>query len=285
MTPASQRSWTHAHPQSSERRARSFPASVRGSRPMPKRPRQRATIVADAARSPLPHPPRRHLLEIADLDAQEFDALLDLASTMKRHPTAWRHSLEGRTIACVLHAPLVRGPHRHRRPPSTGSARCPLMLTPDALPEDDARMLSSACDGIVIHGARHRDLSDLAAYATVPGGQRAQPRARPVRRAGHCLALRERFGSLDGLSVAYVGPAGALAYSLLQAAPIAQFELRLGLPAGRRWPTRGCWPSRRPAGARRSTTPPGRGRSARRAARRRRRLPTALQPHRRCCTP
>ena len=30
--------------------------------------------------------------------------------------------------------------------------------------------------------------------------------------------------------IAYVGPAGALAYSLLQAAPLAHFELRLACP-------------------------------------------------------
>ena len=162
--------------------------------------------------------------------------------------------------------PLAHGAHGHRRRRSTGSARCPLMLTPDAFPEDDARMLSSACDGIVIHGARHRDLSDLAARATVPVVNACSREHDPCEALAHCLALRERFGSLDGLSVAYVGPAGALAYSLLQAAPIARFELRLACPAdshGRPVAAGLCRPAARifddPAG--------GRGRSARRAAR------------------
>lgn len=175
-------------------------------------------------------PTRRNLLEIADLDAREFEALLDLASTMHRHPTAWRHSLEGRTVACVLHAPALAA-HTALAAAVNRLGALPLMLTPDAFPEDDARMLSSACDGIVIHGARHRDLTDLAARATVPVVNACSREHDPCEALAHCLALRERFGSLDGLSIAYVGPAGPLAYSLLQAAPIARFQLRLACPA------------------------------------------------------
>jgi len=172
---------------------------------------------------------RRNVLEIADLDAREFEALLDLGSTMRRHPAAWRHSLEGRTIACVLHAPSFKA-HTAMAAAINRLGAFPLMLTPDAVPEDDALMLSSACDGIVVHGARHRDLVDLAARATVPVVNACSREHDPCEALAHCLALRERFGSLDGLSVAYVGPAGALAYSLLQAAPIARFELRLACP-------------------------------------------------------
>ena len=43
-----------------------------------------------------------NLLRVSDLDAQQFDALLDLAATMKRHPLAWRGALEGRAVACFF---------------------------------------------------------------------------------------------------------------------------------------------------------------------------------------
>ena len=38
-----------------------------------------------------------HLLRVADLTPSQFSAVLDLAAVMKRHPLAWRGSLEGRT--------------------------------------------------------------------------------------------------------------------------------------------------------------------------------------------
>jgi ornithine carbamoyltransferase len=174
-------------------------------------------------------PTRRHLLEIADLDTHEFEALLDIAATMQHHPLAWRHSLEGRTIACVFHTPSLSA-HTAIASAINRLGALPVMLTPDAAPEDDARLLSGACDGIVVHGARHRDLTDLAAFSSVPVVNAGGREHDPCGALAHCLALQERFGALDGLSVAYVGPAGGLTHSLLQAAQIARFELRLACP-------------------------------------------------------
>ena len=44
----------------------------------------------------------RCLLGVADLSPREFEALLDLAAVMKRHPLAWRSALAGRAVACVF---------------------------------------------------------------------------------------------------------------------------------------------------------------------------------------
>jgi len=46
-------------------------------------------------------PSARRRATIVDLGAHELEALLDLGAMMQQHPLAWRHSLEGRTIACV----------------------------------------------------------------------------------------------------------------------------------------------------------------------------------------
>ena len=232
--------------------------------------------------APTASPTRRNVLEIADLDAREFEALLDLASTMHRHPTAWRHSLEGRTVACVLHAPSFAA-HTALAAAVNRLGALPLMLTPDAFPEDDARMLSSACDGIVIHGARHRDLTDLAARATVPVVNACSREHDPVRGAGAlsgtARAVRVARRPLDRLC-----RPGRRA-GLLAAASGADRSLRIapGLPGDG---------DGRPVGA--GLCRPGSAhlRRSRRGRRRERtpccvatgRLPTAPQPHRRCCT-
>ena len=259
-----------AHPQSGECRARSFPRRF-AARARCRRPVGRATIVARCRSLAPASPTRRNVLEIADLDAPEFDALLDLASTMKRHPTAWRHSLEGRTIACVLHAPLVRGPHRHRRPPINRLG---------ALPADAH---ARCAPGRRRAHALERVRRDRHPRRAAPRPQQTSPRTPPCpvvnaysrehdpcEALAHCLALRERFGSLDGLSIAYVGPAGGLAHSLLQAAPIARFELRLACP-----PTAMADPwllaCAGQAGAHLRRPGRSRSRSARRAARAKRR--------------
>jgi ornithine carbamoyltransferase len=50
----------------------------------------------------------QHLLGVGDLSAPGFDALLDLAALMKRHPLAWRRALDGRAVACLFALPSTR---------------------------------------------------------------------------------------------------------------------------------------------------------------------------------
>jgi len=134
--------------------------------------------------------------------------------------------LEGRTVACLLR----RGSLELRAVLTVAIhhlGALPVLLDPGDEPDDDARALSSACAAIVVEAAAQRHLRQLAARASVPvlnGGNRGDD---PLRGLAACLALQERFGHLRGLSVAYVGPPDGLAHSLLQAAPLAGFQVRL----------------------------------------------------------
>lgn len=176
-------------------------------------------------------PTRRHLLELADLEPWEFEALLDLAATMERHPGAWRHSLEGRAVACVFHAPSLAA-HLALAVAIHRLGAFPVLLTPDAAPDDDARVLSRSCDAIVVHGAAQRHVRDVAERSAVPVINARSREHDPWTALAVCTSLRERFGGLDGLCVAHRGPPDGLTHSLLQAAPLAPFALHLAHPYG-----------------------------------------------------
>lgn len=175
--------------------------------------------------------PRRSLLALDDLRADELDALLDLGATMLHHPGAWRHRLEGQAVACLLRprslelrCALTAAIHR--------LGALPVLLDLGEEPDDDARALSGTCAAIVVEGAAQRHLRQVVARATVPvinAGNRGND---PCAALAACLALRERFGRLSGLSVAHVGAAGGLAHSLLEAAPLAGFQLHLSAEPG-----------------------------------------------------
>src|SRR5919197_2452164 len=114
----------------------------------------------------------RHLLGLDALSEADFGALLDLAAVMKRHPLAWRTTLEGRAIACLFEQPSTRSRASlqvaiHRL------GALPVMLAPRELGGGDslaetARVLSSYCDAIAVRTPRHRDLLELAEHASVP---------------------------------------------------------------------------------------------------------------------
>ncbi len=172
-------------------------------------------------------------LHVADLDAERFAALLELAAVMKRHPLAWRDALEDRAIACIFGEPSSRGRVSiqvavHRL------GALPVMLTPEEMQlglgeaaTDTARELSAYCDAIAAHAVEPRHVLDLADFASVPVID-----ARACQPLADCLALQSRFGDLRGLPVAYVGHCGDIAHGLIEAAVLSGIELRLAAPAG-----------------------------------------------------
>jgi ornithine carbamoyltransferase len=90
---------------------------------------------------------------------------------------------------------------------------------------DTARVLSAYCDAIVAHTVHHRDVLDLADFSSIPVID-----ARACQTLADCLTLRERFGDLRGLPIAYVGRCGDVAHGLLEAAALTGMELRIAAP-------------------------------------------------------
>jgi ornithine carbamoyltransferase len=183
-------------------------------------------------------PATRHLLRVADLSADQISALLDLAAVMKRHPLAWRHTLEGRAVACWFEEPSTRARVSFQVAVHRLGA-LPIMLRPDELQlgrgepiADTARVLSAYCDAIVARTPAHRDVLELVEHASVPVVNALSDRHHPCHALADCLTLHERFGHLDGLTVAYVGDCTNVTHSLIEAAVLTGMIVHIASPAG-----------------------------------------------------
>ena len=180
----------------------------------------------------------RALLRIADLTPGELHRLLDLAAAMKEDPNGWHDALAGTSVACYFSKPSTRtrisfeaAVHR--------LGGLPIMLRPDELQlgrgepiADTARVMSSYCSAIVIRTFAQSDVEEMAAAASVPVINALTDDHHPCQALADLLTLRERFGDLHGLSVAYVGDGNNVAHSLIEAAMLTGIDLRLACPEG-----------------------------------------------------
>ena len=97
---------------------------------------------------------------------------------------------------------------------------------------DTARVLSRYVDAIVIRSGSHEEVAELAAAADVPVVNALTPLHHPCQALADLLTLRERFGDLAGLRLAYVGDGNNVARSLAVLGELAGVEVVVAAPPG-----------------------------------------------------
>jgi ornithine carbamoyltransferase len=177
----------------------------------------------------------RHFLTGEELDAARQLALIDRAIELKGDRLGSR-ALARRSVALVFDKPSTRT----RVSFETGVFELgghALVLRGDELqlsrgesPRDTALVLSRMVHAIGIRTGPHEVVEELAEHATVPVINMLTRDHHPCQALADLMTLRERFGTLEGLKLAYVGDGNNMTRSLMLAGEIAGIEVRVGTP-------------------------------------------------------
>src|SRR5262249_32002689 len=97
---------------------------------------------------------------------------------------------------------------------------------------DTARVLSRYVDAIVIRSGSDETVRELAAAAAVPVINGLTPLHHPCQALADLVTLRERFGELEGLRLAFVGDGNTATRSLAIASELSGVELVVAAPNG-----------------------------------------------------
>ena len=175
----------------------------------------------------------RHLLELDDLSADELVSILDLAE--RSDP---QQVLAGRGAALLFEKPSNRtrlsmelavvqlGGH----PVSLRNEEVGIDTRETA--EDLARVYSGLCALIGARVFEHSKLVRMAGASTVPVVNLLSDDAHPVQAVADLLTLRQRLGSLEGRTMAYVGDGNNVCRSLMIGAALAGMGMRVATPPG-----------------------------------------------------
>jgi ornithine carbamoyltransferase len=97
---------------------------------------------------------------------------------------------------------------------------------------DTARVLSRYVDGIMARVHSHQELVDLATHSGVPVINGLSDRLHPCQALADFFTLRERFGGLNGLALAYVGDGNNVCHELMLGGAMLGVEVRVATPSG-----------------------------------------------------
>jgi ornithine carbamoyltransferase len=97
---------------------------------------------------------------------------------------------------------------------------------------DTARVLSRMVDAIMIRTDDHAKIEELARHATVPVINGLTDRSHPCQIVADLLTIEEQGKSLKGLDLAWLGDGNNVLHSILEAAGLLGFNVRVGTPQG-----------------------------------------------------
>ncbi len=97
---------------------------------------------------------------------------------------------------------------------------------------DTARVLSRMVDGIMIRTDDHAKAEELAHYADVPVINGLTDRSHPCQIVADMQTILECGKPLPGLELAWFGDGNNVLHSLIEAAGLFQFNIRVATPAG-----------------------------------------------------
>ena len=179
----------------------------------------------------------RHFITGAELSADEVRTLLDRALELKAAPLS-SDLLARRTVALIFQKPSTRtrvsfevgvvelGGH------PTVLRTEDLQISRGETIRDTALVLSRHVAAIGIRTGPDELVRELAEYATVPVFNMLTDGHHPCQALADLLTLREEFGRLGGLTVAYVGDGNNVARSLAIVGALAGVKVRVASPPG-----------------------------------------------------
>ncbi len=180
----------------------------------------------------------RNLTRIAAWTREELQTLLDLADELKaeRAHRPELRLLPGRTIGLIFHKPSTRT----RVAFEVGISKlggmalflpaAELQLARGESYRDTALVLSRLLSALMIRTFDQAE--EFAEHASIPVINGLTDETHPLQALADAMTLRERFGALSGLHLAYVGDGNNVCHSLMRIAARFGMEFTAATPPG-----------------------------------------------------
>ncbi|MBH9536471.1 ornithine carbamoyltransferase [Novosphingopyxis sp. YJ-S2-01] len=187
----------------------------------------------------------RHFLNLSDAGGDAIAAMLDDALSRKAARKGWPKGkadadapLTGHMLAMIFEKSSTRTRFSFEMAMEQlgGSAIVAdsgsMQLGRGETVADTARVLSRYVDAIMIRTDDHAKVEEMAACASVPVINALTDWSHPCQIVADLLTIVEHGKALPGLQVAWLGDGNNVLHSIVEAAGLMKFDVRIGCPEG-----------------------------------------------------
>ncbi len=167
---------------------------------------------------PAPRPRIAGLRYDGDLSVDQLLELLDLTQQMKQTRQRFASALKGRYVSLLFEKPSLRTRMTFELAIKQLGGDCVTqigMIAERELLKDVARNVARWTDAIVARTFAQQTIDELAEWSGIPVVNALSDLYHPCQALADMFTLKEQFGRLRGLKLAYVGDGNNVAHSLL----------------------------------------------------------------------
>lgn len=187
----------------------------------------------------------RHFLNLADAGGDAVAAILNDAQDRKAVRATWPKGradadapLAGRVLAMIFEKNSTRTrvsfdmAMRQLGGTAIVMEAGGMQLGRGETIADTARVLSRMVDAVMIRTSDHAKIDELAEYSSVPVINGLTDLSHPCQIMADLLTVIEQGKALPGLEVAWLGDGNNVLNSIVEAAGLMKFNVRIGIPEG-----------------------------------------------------
>lgn len=181
---------------------------------------------------------KRDLMSVLDLTKDEILDILDMTSKLKANRALHGDLLMNKTIALVFQKPSNRTRVSFEVGINELGGNC-IYLGPKEISlgvrestADVAKTLSRYLGGIVARTNKHKDIVDLTKYSSVPVINGLTDLYHPCQALTDLFSVKEKFGTLEKLTMTYIGDGNNVCNSLLLGCSQVGMNIHVASPKG-----------------------------------------------------
>jgi len=190
------------------------------------------------ARQPATTFTQTDLISIRDLTPFEVEEIFELTRRLKGRPAAFRGALAGKQFILMFEKPSLRtrvtfevgvtnlGGHALFMEYGAGGIGAREKIA------DVARNLERWVDGIILRTFKHATVTEMAQHASIPVINGLTDLEHPCQALADYFTLREKFGNLRGVKLAFVGDGNNVARWLMLTAACLGSHMVVATPKG-----------------------------------------------------
>ncbi|MCX7738919.1 MAG: ornithine carbamoyltransferase [Hydrogenothermaceae bacterium] len=180
---------------------------------------------------------KRDFLSVSDFSKEEVIEIIRYGIELKRNKFKDR-TISGKSIGLIFMKQSTRtrlsfevGVYQMGGQPIYISGSSTQMSRGEDI-KDTARVMSRYLDGIVIRTFSHKEVQDLARYSSIPVINALTDYLHPCQVMADLMTMYERFGTLKGKKVTYIGDGNNMANTWLIACGLMGIDISIATPEG-----------------------------------------------------